>query len=73
MAGLTNLVPLIVLLLVVGVGGYIGYQMYLWSNEMKERAGKHMEKKNMSFTKDGGLRVGVKEMDNENYADKTQK
>ena len=47
--------------------------MYQWSNELKERANKNMEKKNMSFTKEGGLRVGVKDIGEENYADKTQK
>jgi len=73
MAGLSNLIPLIVLLVIVGVGGFIGYGMYQWSNELKERANKKMEKKNMSFTKEGGLRVGVKDIGEENYADKTQK
>ncbi|KAK4955047.1 hypothetical protein LTR10_007239 [Elasticomyces elasticus] len=68
----TNLVPLIILLVVVGGGGYIGYQMYVWSGEMKERAGKHMEKKNIGFTKEGGLRVGVKGIDDETYTGKTQ-
>jgi len=31
-----------------------------------------MEKKNISFTKDGGLRVGVKDIKAEDYEDKTQ-
>ena len=73
MASLGNIVPLLVLFLVVGGGGYIGYQIYMWSNELTDRGKKHMEKKNMSFTKDGGLKVGVKERSNEAYEDKTQK
>ena len=73
MAGIGNLIPLIILLVIVAGGGYIGYQVYLWSEEMKDRAGKHMEKKNISYTKDGGLKVGVKEMKDEAYVDKTQK
>ncbi len=73
MAGLGNLIPLIILFVVVGGGGYIGYQLYLWSGEVTDRGKKHMEKKNMSFTKDGGLKVGVKEKSNEAYTDKTQK
>lgn len=73
MAGLSNLIPLIILLIVVGVGGFIGYGLYQWSNELAERANKKMEKKNMSFTKEGGIRVGVKAMPDESYADKTQK
>lgn len=71
--GLGNLIPLIILLIVVGVASFIGYHLYLWSNELAERAGKKMEKSNVSFTKEGGLRVGVKEMRDESYADKTQK
>ncbi len=73
MGALGNLVPLIVLVVVIGGGAYIGYQIYLWSNEMTDRGMKHMEKKNMSFTKDGGLKVGVKERTNEQYTDSTQK
>ena len=73
MAALGNLIPLIILFVIVGGGGYIGYQIYLWSNEMSDRGKKHMEKKNMTFTKDGGLKVGVKEVKGEKYQDKTQK
>ena len=73
MAGIGNLIPLIILLIVVAGGGFIGYQVYLWSEEMKDRGKRHMEKKNVSFTKDGGLKVGVKEIKDENYVDKTQK
>jgi hypothetical protein len=46
--------------------------MYLFSQDMANRGKKHMEKKNMSFTKDG-MKVGVKEVSDEQYADKTQK
>ena len=73
MATLGNLIPLIVLFLVVAGGTYIAYQIWLWSNEMTDRGKKHMEKKNMTFTKEGGLKVGVKEMSGEKYEDKTQK
>lgn len=73
MAKASNLIPLIILFLVVGAAAYVGYQIYLWSNELADRAGKKMEKKNMAFTKEGGLRVGVRESSNENVGDKTQK
>lgn len=73
MSALGNLIPLIILFVVLGGGAFIGYQIYLWSNEMSERGKKHMEKKNMSFTKEGGLKVGVKEVKDEAYTDKTQK
>ncbi|KAM0717835.1 hypothetical protein Q7P37_006167 [Cladosporium fusiforme] len=71
--GLTSLVPLIILFAVVGGAAYFGYQIYLWSNELADRGQKHMEKKNMSFTKEGGLKVGVKQMGAEEYADRTQR
>jgi hypothetical protein len=41
MGALSNLIPLIVLFLVVGGGAYIGYQIYMWSNEMTDRGKKH--------------------------------
>lgn len=73
MGALGNLIPLIILFAVVGGAAYVGFQIYAWSNEMGERGKKHMEKKNMSFTKEGGLKVGVKEVGNEAYEDKTQR
>jgi len=73
MAGLGNLIPLLILFVVVGVASFLGYQVYLWSSELADKASKKMEQKNVSFTKNGGLKVGVKEMENERYTDKTQK
>lgn len=73
MGAISNLIPLIILFAVVGGGAFIGYQIYLWSNELADRAGKKMEKKNMAFTKEGGLRVGIKETSDENVGDKQQK
>nr|POE74380.1 hypothetical protein CFP56_67731 [Quercus suber] len=73
MAGLTALLPLIILFVILGVAAFIGYALYEWSNELAGKASQQLEAKNMSFTKDGGLRVGVKELKDENYADKTQK
>lgn len=73
MAKASNLIPLIVLFVVVGAAAFIGYQIYLWSNELADRAGKKMEKKHMAFTKEGGLRVGVKESSDEKVGDQTQK
>ncbi|KAK4540332.1 hypothetical protein LTR36_009289 [Oleoguttula mirabilis] len=72
MAGFSSLIPLIILLVLVAVGGFVAYAMYQWSNELAERANKKMEEKNIGFTKEGGLRVGVREMADERYADKTQ-
>ncbi|KAK4497916.1 hypothetical protein PRZ48_010571 [Zasmidium cellare] len=72
MAKTGSLIPLIILFVVAAIGAFVAYHIYAWSNELSERGKKHMEKKNMAFTKDGGLRVGVKEMKDEKYADKTQ-
>jgi hypothetical protein len=47
-------------------------QIYLWSNELTERGVHKLEKKNVVFTKDGA-KVGVKEMNTEDYADRTQR
>ncbi|KAK3724480.1 hypothetical protein LTR37_001104 [Vermiconidia calcicola] len=73
MAGLGNLIPLIILFILVGGGAYIGYQIYLWSNDLTDRGKKHMEKKHMTFTKEGGLKVGVRERSAEAEGDRTQK
>ncbi|CAK4003351.1 hypothetical protein DOTSEDRAFT_73479 [Lecanosticta acicola] len=67
-----QLIPLLILFLAVAAGAFIGYSIYAWSNELAARGKQKMEKKHMSFTKEGGLRVGVREMRDEKYADKTQ-
>jgi hypothetical protein len=46
--------------------------MYLWTNELADQGKRTMEKKHVSFTKDG-MKVGVKELGDEEYADKTQR
>ncbi|KAK8206686.1 hypothetical protein M8818_004520 [Zalaria obscura] len=71
MGALRNLLPLIILFVIIAGGSYIGYQIYLWSNEMADRGKRKMEKKHVTFTKDG-MKVGVKELRDEEYADKTQ-
>jgi len=71
MGALGNLIPLVILFAFVGGAAYIGYQMYLYANELADRGVKKMEKKNVLFTKDG-MKVGVKEVKSEAYADKTQ-
>ena len=47
-------------------------QIYLWTDELAARGAKKMEKKNVLFTKDG-MKVGVKEVKDEVYADRTQR
>lgn len=49
----------------------MGYQIYLSAAKIQETASERIAKKNVVFTKDG-MRVGVKQMKNENYVDATQ-
>ncbi|KAF2106293.1 hypothetical protein BDV96DRAFT_336012 [Lophiotrema nucula] len=72
MGALGNLVPLIILFVFVGGLAWVGYQVYLYSNQLADRGVRKMEKKNVVFTKDG-MKVGVKEIKAEDYADKTQR
>ncbi|KAH0286604.1 hypothetical protein M436DRAFT_83239 [Aureobasidium namibiae CBS 147.97] len=71
MGALSNLIPLIILLVAVSGFAFVGYQMYLWTNDLANKGKQTMEKKNVSFTKDG-MKVGVKQMSDEEYADRTQ-
>ncbi|EUC37308.1 hypothetical protein COCCADRAFT_85916 [Bipolaris zeicola 26-R-13] len=70
--GALNLIPLFILFAVVAGLGWIGYQIFLYSEELAQRGTKHMEKKNVVFTKDGA-KVGVREVSTEKYTDRTQK
>jgi len=47
-------------------------QMYNYTNTLAAHGKQSMEKRNITFGKEGGLRVGVKEMNAEEYSDKTQ-
>lgn len=42
--------------------------MYLYSTELASRGQSHLEKKNIHFSADGGLKVGVKEVQADEYA-----
>lgn len=66
-----QLVPLVILFIFLGALGFIGYHIYLSAAKIQETATERMGKKNVVFTKDG-VRVGVKEIENEQYVDKTQ-
>ncbi|PQE13412.1 cytochrome p450 monooxygenase protein [Rutstroemia sp. NJR-2017a BVV2] len=67
----SKLLPLAILLLFLLGLAFIGYQIYLTTQKISVAASDKMQRKNVVFTKDG-VRVGVKEMKNENYVDKTQ-
>ncbi len=68
---LSQILPLIVALGVVGGIGFVLYHVYLSVTKMGETASQKMGKKNVVLTKDG-MRVGVKNVRNEKYVDKTQ-
>lgn len=66
-----KLLPLIILLIVLGLCAFVGYHIYLSVQKISDTAAEKMESKNVSFTKDG-MKVGVKQVKNENYVDATQ-
>lgn len=65
------MLPLIIVFALLGVGGWVGYQVYISVAKMSDAASERMGKKNVVFTKDG-VKVGVKQIKNENYVDATQ-
>tara|TARA_R110002060_G_scaffold22000_1_gene29819 strand:- start:90 stop:506 length:417 start_codon:yes stop_codon:yes gene_type:complete len=67
----SKLLPLLILLIVLGGFAFVGYHVYLIVCNVQKTTNEKMEKKNVVFTKDG-MKVGVKELRNENYVDKTQ-
>ena len=71
MSVLSQLVPLILLFLGVGVVVVIGLIAYSIATEIADKTSKKMEKKSISFNKDG-MKIGVKEMKTEKYIDQTQ-
>ncbi|PBP26096.1 hypothetical protein BUE80_DR002936 [Diplocarpon rosae] len=70
-SALSKLLPLLILLIVLGGLALMGYYVYLAACGISTVASKKMENKNIVFTKDG-VKVGVKELRNENYVDNTQ-
>ncbi|CAJ0551618.1 Ff.00g055970.m01.CDS01 [Fusarium sp. VM40] len=70
-SALSQVLPLIIVFALLGVGGWVGYQVYISVAKMSDAASERMGKKNVVFTKDG-VKVGVKQIKNENYVDATQ-
>lgn len=71
MAGLSKVVPLLIFFLVLIVAAFIGYVVYTIATDVADKTSKKMEKKNIKFGKEG-MKIGVKEVRNENYVDQTQ-
>ncbi|KAI9888996.1 MAG: hypothetical protein M1814_006054 [Vezdaea aestivalis] len=63
--------PLLLTFIVLGVLGWVGYQIFLTVTQITDRGVKKLEKKNVVFTKDG-MKVGVKQVGNEEVLDKSQ-
>lgn len=70
--GLKKLIPLFVLVVVVGILAFVGLVVYSIVEEVSTKAREKIEKKNILITK-GGLKVGVKELRDEEYRDRSQK
>ena len=71
-SGLSNLVPLIILVVVVVILAAVGFMAYSIANDVGSKTRKKMEKRNISFTKEG-MKVGVKEVTTEQQQDSAQK
>lgn len=69
---LGSLVPLIITVVLLAIVGAIGYVAYSIAVDVADKTSQKMEKKNMSFSKDG-LKVGVKEVSAEQVGDSAQK
>lgn len=67
-----SLVPLVILLLVIGVLGAVGFVVYTIVQDISNKTRANMEKKHISFSKDG-MKVSMKEVKDEDYKDQTQR
>ncbi|KAG5937771.1 hypothetical protein E4U59_004193 [Claviceps monticola] len=66
-----KIIPLLIAIVFVSAIGWVLYQVYDSATKIRDTASERMGKKNVLFTKDG-VRVGVKDVQNEKYVDKTQ-
>ncbi|KAJ5338454.1 hypothetical protein N7452_005182 [Penicillium brevicompactum] len=69
--GARNIVPLILLLVFVGILAAVGFIVYSIVQDVSKNTREKMERKNMTFTKDG-MKVQVREIKDEAYKDQTQ-
>lgn len=72
MGSLSNILPLIFLFIGVAIAAAIGYVVYSIVQDVKSQTQKKMEKKNVMFSRDG-MKVGVKEVNDEEYKDRSQR
>ncbi|KAJ5648302.1 hypothetical protein N7490_004674 [Penicillium lividum] len=71
MADLKKVVPLVLLLLFVAILAAVGFAVYSVLQDVKKNTHAEMQRKNVVFSKDG-MKVNMKEIDDENYKDRTQ-
>ncbi|RYO78780.1 hypothetical protein DL766_006047 [Monosporascus sp. MC13-8B] len=67
-----QLLPLIIALVILAGLAFVGYQVYLSVTQIRRNAKQRMASRhNVVFTR-GGVRVGVKHVEQEAYVDRTQ-
>ena len=66
------LLPLLILVLVLGIGSLLAYAIYTVATDVAQKTARKMEKKNVTFSREG-MKVGVREVGEENYVARTQK
>jgi uncharacterized membrane protein len=67
-----SLIPLFILLVAIIIFSVIAYIAYSIVQEVGKNTRSKMEKKNVMFTRDG-VKVGVKELTEEDYVDRSQR
>jgi NADH:ubiquinone oxidoreductase subunit 3 (subunit A) len=67
-----RLIPLAILIVVVIVIAVVGFIAYSIIQEVSNKTKTKMEKRNVMFTKDG-MKVGVREVKEEEYVDRSQR
>ncbi|KAJ6093151.1 hypothetical protein N7486_008440 [Penicillium sp. IBT 16267x] len=71
MDGLKKAVPLILLLVFVAIVAGVGYAVWSVVLDVKKNTRAEMERKHVSLSRNG-MKVSMKEIDDENYKDRTQ-
>jgi len=73
MARFLDIFPVVLLIIIASVFGFIAYQIYLYTHTVVKTSEQKLAKNNINFSKDGGLQVGVKDVSTEQYEQKLQK
>ncbi|BCS22636.1 uncharacterized protein APUU_30861S [Aspergillus puulaauensis] len=67
----SRILPLIILFVVLAILAVVGFVVYSIVQDISDKTRDKMEKKNVMFTRDG-MKVGVKEVNEEDYVDRSQ-